>query len=176
MAQTAGEPKVEGADKLSSNAFTSEEAQNTPHITIAYDPSSRLPPLSPWTHVAIFTSVLAPVALLPYLAVRRHLISLHRKVSEVATANAALQTDLRAALLETSVRREEHERLNTAFTEIRRDLERFRTEQAGKERERAKDLEHFRIELSNKELLRARIEERMKSEVDQLVAENKRIR
>lgn len=125
-----------------------------------YDPYARtaIPPLSPWTHVAIFTSILAPVALLPYLAVRRHLLSLHRQVSEIGAANAALQRDLRAALLESCIRREEHDRLGSTMNEIRRDLERVRAEQA------AKDLQ------------RARVEERTKSDIHELLEENKRMR
>ncbi|EKM59050.1 uncharacterized protein PHACADRAFT_249225 [Phanerochaete carnosa HHB-10118-sp] len=116
------------------------------------------PPLSPWTHFAIFTGVLAPVALFPYLAVRRHLISLHRKVSEVSQTNAALQRDLKAALLESSIRREEHDRLVTALSEVRREFDRFRAEQ------------------SAKELQRARGEERTRSQIDELAAEHKRTR
>ena len=117
-----------------------------------------LPPLSPWTHFAIFTGVLAPVALLPYLAVRGHLISLRRKVTEVSHTNAALQRDLKAALLESSIRREEHDRLVTALSEIRRDLDRFRAEQGANE------------------LQRARGEERTRSQIDELAAENERMR
>jgi len=117
-----------------------------------------LPPLSPWTHFAIFTGILAPVALFPYLAVRRHLISLHREVSGVSQTNAALQRDLKAALLESSIRREEHDRLATALSEIRRDLDGFRAGQGARELRRARD------------------EERTRSQINELAAENERIR
>lgn len=119
---------------------------------------NQVSPLSPWTHVAIFSSVLAPVALLPYLAVRRHLLSLHRKVSEVGTANAALQRDLKAALLESSIRRDEHDRLASTMGEFRRELERLRAEQ------------------SARALQRARVEERIKADISELLEENKRMR
>ncbi|GJE83994.1 hypothetical protein PsYK624_000680 [Phanerochaete sordida] len=117
-----------------------------------------LPPLSPWTHFAIFTGILAPVALFPYLAVRRHLISLHRKVSEVSQTNAALQRDLKAALLESSIRREEHDRLAAALSEVRRDFDGFRAEQAARELQRARD------------------EERTRAQLEELAAQNERTR
>jgi hypothetical protein len=121
-------------------------------------PQPAVSPLSPWTHFAVLTAVLAPVALLPYLAVRRHLISLHHKVSEVSATNAALHRDLRSALMETAIRREEQNRLAGTLGEVRREFERFRAEQAGKE------------------LDRARAEERTKSDIGELIAENQRMR
>ena len=131
------------------------QEQPGPSYTVQQQP---VPPLSPWTHFAIFTGILAPVALLPYLAVRGHLVSLHRKVSEVSHTNAALQRDLKAALLESSIRREEHDRLAAAMTEIRSSLDRFRAEQAAKDLQRARD------------------EERMRSQIEELTAENARTR
>ena len=156
---------MEGRDTQQHNAVSSSPEAETRQVQPAplamqYDPYPRpaVPPLSPWTHFAVLTSVLAPVALVPYLAVRRHLISLHRKVSEVSATNAALHRDLKAALLESSIRREEHDRMTTALGEIRRELGQFRAEQGAKELERA------------------RVEERTKSELTELMAENQRIR
>lgn len=139
-------------------AFTLAEARQGYEIPQTRAPTQVLPPLSPWTHVAIFTSILAPVALLPYLAVRKHLISLHRQVSEVSAANAALQRDVKAALLESSIRRDEHDRFTSAMSEIRRDFDRMRAEQGAKE------------------LQRVRVEERTKSDINELLEENKRMR
>ncbi|KAI0765508.1 hypothetical protein BC629DRAFT_1258936, partial [Irpex lacteus] len=121
-------------------------------------PTKAVQPLSPLTHIAIFAAILAPTAILPYLAVRRHLISLHRKVAEVGVANAALQRDLKTALLEASIRREEHDRLRTMIGEARRDLERIRAE------------------VGRNELARARLEERTKRDIQDLMEEKLRTR
>lgn len=76
-------------------------------------------PISPLTHAVVLGSILLPVAILPYLAVRRHLITLNRKISEVGITNAALQRDFKTALLEASIRREEHERLRSLLQETK---------------------------------------------------------
>ena len=112
-----------------------------------------------WRQTAATVSIaLAPVALLPYLAVRGHLVSLHRKVSEVSHTNAALQRDLKAALLETAIRREEHDRLAGALAAVRRDLDGFRAEHGARE------------------LQRARGEERTRAQLEELAAQNERMR
>jgi len=87
-----------------SNLETSSKDPKGTHVPdhSEWAPQRPLVPLSPLTHLAIFGAIIAPVALLPYLAVRRHLLSLHRKVTELAVANAALQTDLRTALIQAS--------------------------------------------------------------------------
>lgn len=115
-------------------------------------------PLSPLTHIAIFAAILAPTAVLPYLIVRWHLLSLHRKVAKVGVASAALQQDLKAALLETSVRREEHDRLRILIDELRRDLEKARLEE------------------NRKELSRARLEEKFMQDLEDLFAQKQRTR
>ncbi|KAI0081795.1 hypothetical protein K474DRAFT_1703644 [Panus rudis PR-1116 ss-1] len=79
-------------------------------------------PISPLTHILILTSILTPIGLLPYLAVRRHLLTLSRKLSEISSTNASLQRDFRNALLEASVRREEHDRLRRLVEEQRREV------------------------------------------------------
>ena len=98
---------------------------------------------------AIFASVLTPVALLPYLAVRRSLLSLHRQLGDLSAANAALQRDLKTALLETSVRREEHERLRSVLTEARRELEAVKRDTAQKDLERARSEERVRRDIQD---------------------------
>ncbi|KAI0337536.1 hypothetical protein BDW22DRAFT_1433196 [Trametopsis cervina] len=119
---------------------------------------SAVVPLSPLTHVAIFAAILAPTALLPYLAVRRHLVALHRKVAEVGVANAALQRDLKTALLEASIRREEHERLSAMLAEARRDIETIRAEE------------------NRRQLARVRADERLRRDVEDLLVEKQRTR
>lgn len=119
-------------------------------------PQSR--PLSPWTHFAIITGVLTPVALLPYLAVRGQLAALQRAVHEVSQTGAALQRELKAALLETAIRREEHDRLAGALADARREFEAFRAEHRARE------------------LQRARAEERTRAQIEELAAQNARTR
>ena len=114
-----------------------------------YDRLPARAPLSPYTHLAIFASVLFPVALLPYLAVRRSLLSLHRQLGDLSAANAALQRDLKTALLETSVRHEEHERLRSVLTESRRELEAVKRDTAQKDLERARSEERIRRDIQD---------------------------
>ncbi len=137
---------------------TSSQLEHPTQTTPPRRPTKAVQPLSPLTHIAIFAAILAPTAILPYLAVRRHLISLHRKVAEVCVANAALQRDLKTALLEASIRREEHDRLRTMIGEARRDLERIRAE------------------VGRNELARARLEERTKRDIQDLMEEKLRTR
>ncbi len=122
--------------------------------------STRQPvtPFSPLTHVLILTSILGPVALFPYLAVRRHLLSIHRKIGEVGAVSAVLQRDLKTALLEASIRREEHERLRALIDETRRDVEKVKTEE------------------NKRELARATVSERMRRDLEDLMVERQKTR
>ncbi len=101
-------------------------------------------PLSPLTHILIFSAILGPVALLPYLAVRRQLQSLNRQITDLATANAASHRGLRYTLAETAVRREEHERLRDMLVDMRQELEKFRAEETRREAVRAATNERTR--------------------------------
>lgn len=101
-------------------------------------------PLSPLTHILIFSAILGPIALLPYLAVRRQLQSLNRQITDLATANAASHRGLRYTLAEMAVRREEHERLRGMLADMRQDLERFRAEETRREAVRAATYERTR--------------------------------
>ncbi|THH33689.1 hypothetical protein EUX98_g619 [Antrodiella citrinella] len=83
-------------------------------------------PTSPLTHIFILTSVLVPIALVPYLAVRRHLLRLHTQMARMNETNVMLQRDLKAALTEASVRREEQERVKVLVEGMRRDVEGMR--------------------------------------------------
>ena len=116
------------------------------------------PPLSPWTHILILSSVLVPIAVVPYLAVRRHLLSLHRKMGELGAGNAALQRDLKSTLLESAIRREEHDRLRAMLEETRRDVEKVKVEEA------------------RRELARATADERVRRDLQELLQERQRTR
>lgn len=112
-------------------------------------PNTGRPPLSPLTHILIFASVLTPIALLPYLAVRSHLLSLHRKVGDLSAANAALRRDLKTTLLESSIRREEHDRLRALLEETRRDMEKVKAEGARREVAKATADERIRRDIQD---------------------------
>ncbi|KAI0695738.1 hypothetical protein BC835DRAFT_1272959 [Cytidiella melzeri] len=133
------------------------DSQGT-HTALAQPNRPPVVPLSPLTHIAFFTAILAPAALLPYLAVRRHLISLHRKVAEVGVANAALQRDLKTALLEAAIRREEYDRLLAMISEARTDMEKLRTDE------------------NRRELARTRMQVRTRRDVEDLLMERQRTR
>lgn len=122
-------------------------------------PQRPLVPLSPLTHIAIFGAVIVPIALLPYLAVRRHLLSLHRKVAELGVANAALQMDVRTALIQASVRREEF------YGRLRAMIEGAK-----------KETEKIRIEDSHRDLVKARREERTRRDIEELLMEKHKTR
>lgn len=107
---------------VSSNSNPSSSFPNPNHYPLHIDhPETNVQrtkaPTSPLTHILILSSILLPVAILPYLAIRRQLISLNRKITEVGIMNATLQRDLKTALLEASIRREEHDRLHALLKE-----------------------------------------------------------
>lgn len=119
-------------------------------------PSGSIVPLSPLTHVVIFSAILAPIAILPYIAVRRHLLSLHREVAEIGKATAASQRDLKNGLLEASVRREEFDKLEFVLTGVRRDLEKLRGDGDRKDLVRAQQEEGIRRAIIELETEQAR--------------------
>lgn len=135
---------MESIQDQDQNLISREHSLRTRPTTAQGPPAA---PISPWTHAVVLTAILAPTAIVPYLAVRRHLLSLHRKVAEVATSNATLQRDLKTALLESSIRREEHDRLKILIDEVRRDLKRFREEETREKLAKARQHEKIRRDI-----------------------------
>lgn len=86
-------------------------------------PSYEAPTLSVGARLAVFTALALPVTLLPFITLRRQLLSLHRKTDEIRTATSVLQRELQGTLVELSVRKEEHLRMKEMLEEARQKLE-----------------------------------------------------
>ncbi|OBZ77152.1 hypothetical protein A0H81_04071 [Grifola frondosa] len=66
-----------------------------------------------------------PLVLLPYIVVRKHLLSLHRKVAEIGTGNAGLRSELKSALAVAAKRRAEQDQVVALLKETKGALERL---------------------------------------------------
>ncbi|THH20142.1 hypothetical protein EW146_g1152 [Bondarzewia mesenterica] len=103
-----------------------------------FDSSRRAPPdnnhstsphvMRPETRAAIFAALILPVAFLPFFALRRQLINLHRKVDAMGATTVGLQKNLKTSLLELSVKKEEHAQMRGMLQETRQNLETTRGE------------------------------------------------
>lgn len=76
----------------------------------------------PLTHLAVLSTVILPVVLIPYLASRRSVNLLRRQLDECTTTITKLQRDLKTTALENTLRRDEHTRLRGWLTEMKNDL------------------------------------------------------
>ncbi|ETW84240.1 hypothetical protein HETIRDRAFT_242257, partial [Heterobasidion irregulare TC 32-1] len=72
------------------------------------------------TRLVIFTALALPVTLIPFFALRRQLAGLHRKLDGIAATTHALQKELEITLLELSVRKAEHTKLQDMLQDTRR--------------------------------------------------------
>jgi hypothetical protein len=106
------------------------------------------------TRLIIFSALVIPSALIPLLVLRRSVNNLHRKVDELKGATRDLHHEFKSVMLELSVRREQHERLQAMIVKTR------------------KDLAHLRGETYRRRKSRAREDERMHGQVQELVASN----
>lgn len=86
-------------------------------------PSYETATLSVGARLAVFTALALPVTLLPFITLRRQLLSLHRKTDEIRAATNVLQRELKGTLVELSVKKEEHLRMKEMLEEARQKLE-----------------------------------------------------
>jgi len=80
------------------------------------------------TRLIIFSALVLPSALIPLLVLRRSVNNLHRKVDELRVATRNLHHEFKSAMLELSVRREQHEQLQAMIAETRNGLTQLRCE------------------------------------------------
>jgi len=106
------------------------------------------------TRLIIFSALVIPSALIPLLVLRRSVNSLHRKVDELKGATRDLHHEFKSVMLDLSVRREQHERLQAMIVKTRNNLT------------------HLRGETYQRRKARAREDERMQGQVQELVASN----
>ncbi|KAH8105821.1 hypothetical protein BXZ70DRAFT_395368 [Cristinia sonorae] len=83
------------------------------------------PPPSRLTSVLILTAILTPLALVPYIAVRRHLLRLQTQLSKMDETRMTLRRDLKAAL---AMRKEEQEKVMGMIESVRKEVEVVRKE------------------------------------------------
>ena len=82
----------------------------------------------PLTHLAVLSTIILPVALIPYLASRRSVNSLRRQLDECTATITKLQQDLKTTTLRSTLRRDEHTRLRSWLTDMRNDSRTVRKE------------------------------------------------
>lgn len=90
------------------------------------EPSFQTPALSVGARLAVFTALALPVTLLPFITLRRQLLSLHRKTDEIRLATDVLQRELKGTLVDLSVKKEEYSRMKEMLEEARLKLEAMR--------------------------------------------------
>lgn len=105
-----------------------QENQAEVHAPRAHLVELRPAQTSSLTHLIFFGSLLLPFAVLPYFAIRRHLVHIRHRADEIGATTAALQRELKTTVLENAIRREEQVRTRQALDEAKRELERLRTE------------------------------------------------
>ncbi|EMD40715.1 hypothetical protein CERSUDRAFT_91451 [Gelatoporia subvermispora B] len=128
-------------------------------------PETRKQP-STLTHLLILSSILVPIALLPYLTVRARLTTLQRSVAEGANATTGLRRDLSHLIAAFSARRTEQDRLVSLLNEtnanvgwLRRKAEQAVVDRAASEARMLKELRATRLELEKLESDAARSEQ-----------------
>lgn len=94
---------------------TSLAAQTMNALNPAPEPESRL---TPEIRLAVFTTLVFPVALIPFLMLRRSLTSLHVKTDSVQGNIIGLHRKLKDTLYDLSWRREEHAKLGKTVDEM----------------------------------------------------------
>ncbi|KAI0053050.1 hypothetical protein FA95DRAFT_1482569 [Auriscalpium vulgare] len=108
-------------------------ADSSNAITLPRRPASQSTAISPEARLLAFSAIVFPFALIPFLALRRSLIGLHAKVDHVRSSADGAQRELKGALWELSVRKEEYARLQSQLSETRRELQTLRSQARGME-------------------------------------------
>lgn len=106
------------------------------------------------THLLLLSSIFVPLVLLPYIPIRRHLLSLHRKLDDLAATTSSLRSELKVSQLEVALRRQEHLRLRDRLITTKREIESLTLETARHSKDRAAVDDEFRKSI--RELLNER--------------------
>src|SRR5712671_2442940 len=99
------------------------------------------------TRLIIFSALVLPSALIPLFVLRRSVNNLHRKVDQLHGATRDLHHEFKSVMLELSIRREQHERLQGMIAETRKGLARLREETQRSGKERASEDERMRVQV-----------------------------
>ncbi len=137
--------------------------ETNPFSGILSGPSAPISPAMPsdkpsgptlGTRLIIFSALVLPSALIPLFVLRRSVNNLHRKVDELKMTTRDLHHGFKSVMLELSVRREQHGRLQAMITETKNGLTQLRGETYRKRR------------------MSAREDERMQGQIQELEASN----
>ena len=82
--------------------------------------------LTPEIRLVVFTSLVFPVALIPFLMLRRSLHSLHTKTDSVQGNIIGLHRNLKDTLYDLSWRREEQAKIGTTVSEMQKVISELR--------------------------------------------------
>ncbi|KAF8484485.1 hypothetical protein DFH94DRAFT_598503, partial [Russula ochroleuca] len=106
------------------------------------------------TRLIIFSALVLPSALIPLLVLRRSVNNLHRKIDELSGATRGLHHEFKSVMLELSDRRTQHEQLQVMIAKTR------------------DGLTHLRGETYRLRRVHVREDERMRGQVQELIASN----
>ncbi|GBE79560.1 hypothetical protein SCP_0207600 [Sparassis crispa] len=137
---------------------------------------------SPFVHVAVLTSIVV----LPYLVVRRQLVSMRRTVAQMGAANAVMRRDLKSLMTESAVRKLEHQKVLGLLREtkesmdvLKRLAERRDTARRAVEERLAHEVQDTRLKLDTleadvleRDLARQHAEKKYHSELKALLHES----
>lgn len=120
-------------------------------------------------HLAVLTTVLLPITLLPYCVASRNIALLRRRLNEYVVATARLQRDLRTTALENALIRDEHSRVRELLSEIRQESRNIDVEMK-------QDLEKLRVEGEHQTATQAASNKSFRSDLQKALDETRRTR
>jgi hypothetical protein len=92
------------------------------------DNNSNRRPRSALTHLAVLTTVLLPITLLPYCFARRNISQLRRRLNEYAVIVSRLQRDSKTTVLASALRRDQDSRTRELLTELQQESSKLSAE------------------------------------------------
>lgn len=127
------------------------------------------PPRRTLTHLSVLAAVVLPITLLPYLAARRSTNLFRRQLEEQRVTIAELQRDLKVALLESGLRRDEHARVRGLLTEIRKESRNLGAEMK-------QDMQRLRFEGEQQVIDQGQTNNMLRSDLQKILDETRRTR
>jgi len=118
------------------------------------------------THLAVLTTVLVPITLLPYCVARRNINQLRRRLNEYAVTIARLQRDSKTTSLENALR---DDRVRGLLSEMRRESRNINVEMSH-------GLESLRVETEDLKAAQATLNNVLRSQLQKALDETRRTR
>lgn len=126
-------------------------------------------PHSALTHLAVLTTVLLPITLLPYCVARRNINLLRKRLNEYAVTIARLQRDSKTTVLESALRRDQDSRIRGLLTEMQQ-------ESRDSKVNLTQSLERLQAEWEHKKETHAASESELRSDLQKALEETRHTR